>query len=117
MNSKAVMVFFQCSLEKVYRFASNPKKLPAWTSSFVLSIRNENGKWIAETKDSQFEIEFVPENEFGVLDHTVRLEIGLELYNPVQVIKNGEGSDIMFTLFQHEGMTDEQFEQDSFMVK
>lgn len=35
----------------------------------------------------------------------------------MRVVANGEGSELMFTLFQLPGMSDEQFGQDAGMVE
>lgn len=60
---------------------------------------------------------FVEFNPYGVLDHTVTLASGIRLENPMRVILNGTGSELLFTLFQHEGMSDEQFEADAALVQ
>ncbi len=60
---------------------------------------------------------FVEANSFGILDHTVTLPSGIKLTNPMRVIANDKGSELLFTLFQHKGMTDDQFLEDTSMVK
>ena len=60
---------------------------------------------------------FVESNAYGVLDHTVTFASGLMLTNPMRVISNGKGSELLFTLFQQEGMSDQQFEVDASLVQ
>jgi hypothetical protein len=60
---------------------------------------------------------FVETNKFGVLDHTVTFPSGLSLTNPMRVIANGKGSELLFTLFQHEGMSEKQFGEDAELVR
>ena len=48
-----------------------------------------------------------------VLDHTVTLPSGARLANPMRVISNGDGSEILFTLIQHQDMSDQQFQEDA----
>lgn len=62
-------------------------------------------------------IRFIPANKFGVLDHVVTLPDGQSILNPMRVVANGDGSEVMFTLFQISGMSDEQFANDSGMVE
>lgn len=40
-------------------------------------------------------------NDFGVLEHNVRLSsLGLEVYVPMRIVQNGiNGSEVIFTLF------------------
>jgi hypothetical protein len=70
-----------------------------------------------ETATDWMEIQFVPANEYGVLDHVVKLPDGQSIQNSMRVVPNGDGSEIMFTLFQLPEMTDEQFAKDARMVE
>ena len=56
---------------------------------------------------------FTPRNDFGVLDHDVTLPSGETVYNPVRVIRNGDGCELVFTLRQRPGMTDDDFRRDA----
>jgi hypothetical protein len=60
---------------------------------------------------------FVPPNELGVLDHHVELPDGQEVLNPMRVVPNGAGSEVIFTLFQRPGMSDEEFARDARTVE
>ena len=70
-----------------------------------------------ETAIGWMEIEFVPANEFRVLDHVVKLPDGQSIHNSMRVVANGTGSEIMFTLLQPPEMSDEQFAKDAAMVE
>lgn len=70
-----------------------------------------------ETATGWTEIQFVPANEFGVLDHIVKMPDGQSIQNSMRVVANGTGSEIMFTLLQLPQMTDEQFDIDAAMVE
>jgi hypothetical protein len=56
---------------------------------------------------------FVPRNEYGVLDHDVTLPAGDIIYNPMRVTRDGDGSEVVFTLRRLPGMSDEDFERDA----
>lgn len=117
MNSHTIT----CSINKapalVCEFASNPENLPQWIKSFCLSVRKSGDKWQMETPTGWVGIRFVPANEFGVLDHVVTLPDGQSILNPMRVVANGSVSEIIFTLFQLPGMSDEQFVKDAGMVE
>jgi ketosteroid isomerase-like protein len=98
--------------DRVYAFVLNAENMPKWMTSFVRSVRKNEGKWSAETAAGRMEFRFVPRNEFGVLDHWVRLPSGAEILNPMRVIPNGDGCEVMFTLFQLPETTDEAFAED-----
>jgi hypothetical protein len=61
--------------------------------------------WAAATR--------APRNDFGVLDHDVTLPTGETVHNPVRVIGDGDGCEVVFTLRQRSDMTDEDFERDA----
>jgi hypothetical protein len=52
----------------------------------------------------------------GVLDHDVAFPDGTVDHNPLRVLRNGSGSEVVFTLYQRHGMTDAEFERDAGMV-
>lgn len=62
-------------------------------------------------------IKFVERNELGVLNHYVTLSTGQRVLNPMRVIPNGYGSEVMFTLFRLPEMSDEKFAQDAKLVE
>lgn len=117
MNSRTITCSINCPLSDVYKFASNPENLPQWVQSFCLSFKNSGDEWQMETRTGWVGIRFVPANEFGVLDHVVTLPDGQPILNPMRVVANGVGSEVIFTLFQVSGMSDEQFANDSGMVE
>lgn len=117
LNSRTITCSINKPPAKVYEFASNPENLPLWIKSFCLSVRNSGDEWQMETPTGWVGIRFVRANEFGVLDHVVTLPDGQSILNPMRVVANGSGSEIMFTLFQLPGMSDEQFTKDASMVE
>ena len=70
-----------------------------------------------ETPTGWVGICFVPANEFRVLDHVVTLPDGQSILNPMRAVANGDGCELMFTLFQLPEMDDEQFVKDAEMVE
>jgi hypothetical protein len=117
MKSRTLSVQINRRPAAVYEFASNPRNLPQWVRSFCLSVKRSGGEWQMETPTGWVGIRFVSANEFGVLDHIVTLPDGQSILNPMRVVANGEGSEVMFTLFQLPGMSDEQCAKDAGMVE
>ena len=117
LNSRTITCSINRPPSEVYNFASNPENLPQWVRSFCLSVKKSGDDWLMETPTDFVRICFVPANEFGVLDHVVMLPDGQSILNPMRVVANGEGSEIMFMLFQLPEMTDEQFAKDARMVE
>ena len=99
--------------QEVYDFVANPANLPRWASGLGTSIKNVDGKWIANTQNGPIEIRFAPRNDLGVLDHYVTLPTGAVIYVPLRVIPNGSGSELTLTLFRQPDMTDQKFQEDA----
>jgi len=97
----------------VYTFTSVPENFPRWASGLGKSLKRVNGEWMAETPQGPRKVRFTERNEFGILDHYVSLEPGVELYIPMRVIPNGSGSELIFTLFRLPDMSEEQFAADA----
>ncbi|WP_329177414.1 SRPBCC family protein [Streptomyces sp. NBC_01477] len=99
--------------QEVYDYASNPANLPGWASGLAGDIDRVGGQWIAESPMGRVVVVFADRNEFGVLDHHVTLPSGETVYNPVRVIADGAGCEVLFTLRRQPGMSDEVFERDA----
>lgn len=113
MRSRTISVSIAASPQQVYEFAGNPANLPKWAPGFVKSIVNRDGTWVAETTMGKVTFNFAQRNSLGVLDHGVTLPSGETFSNPMRVVANGEGSEVLFTLFQQPAMTEAEFERDT----
>jgi hypothetical protein len=60
---------------------------------------------------------FAERNEYGVLDHEVTLPSGEVLYNPMRVVPDGSGCEVVFTIRRPANMSDEDFARDADAVK
>jgi hypothetical protein len=116
MRSRTISVFIAAPAARVYAYASNPENLPLWVPSFCKSVELVDGEWVVQSPQGRVVFDFAPRNNLGVLDHTVTLPSGVKFANPMRVIPNGDGSELLFTLFQHEGMSDQQFREDAELV-
>ncbi|MNT73643.1 hypothetical protein D3C72_2123730 [compost metagenome] len=58
-------------------------------------------------------VKFTPQNNFGVIDHEVTLPSGEVVHNPLRVLKNGKGSEVVFTLYRRPEVSDQEFEADA----
>jgi hypothetical protein len=100
--------------EEVYGFVVNGANLPQWASGLSGgSIKKTSDGWIAESPMGQITIQFAETNNFGVLDHDVTVPSGEVFDNPMRVIANNDGSEVVFTLYKRTGVSDEDFEKDA----
>jgi hypothetical protein len=98
---------------EVYDYASDPANLPQWAPGLGSSVEKVDGRWFVETSMGRVGFAFVPRNEYGILDHDVTLPSGEVIYNPMRVIADGSGCEVVFTLRRLPGMSDEDFTRDA----
>lgn len=106
-------ITIQRTPSEVYDFVSQPENFAKWASGLGKSLQKVGGEWIAETPDGQIKVKFSAPNTFGILDHWVSPAPDVEIYIPMRIIANGEGSELIFTLFRLNTMSDEKFEADA----
>ncbi|AEN10654.1 MULTISPECIES: SRPBCC family protein [unclassified Streptomyces] len=99
--------------EEVYAYASDPSHLPEWAAGLAGSVEETDGRWIADSPMGQVVVAFAPRNDFGVLDHDVTLPSGEKVHNPVRVIADTTGCEVVFTLRRRPEMSDEDFGRDA----
>jgi hypothetical protein len=51
-----------------------------------------------------------------VLDHDVTLPSGETVHNPMRVLANGDGSEVVFTLYRRPAVSDAEYEADAAAV-
>lgn len=110
-RAHTVSVAIAVDPQRAYAYAADPANLPEWAPGFVKSMVKEGDHWVAETTLGKALFRFAPANELGVLDHDVEIS-AQRFHNPMRVIPNGEGSEVLFTVLQLPGIADEQFKAD-----
>jgi len=115
-NVRHLSVTIARSPADVYAFAVEPSNLPTWASGLAAGIHQVDGAWVASSPMGDVHVVFAPRNELGVLDHDVTLPTGATVHNPVRVLPNATGSEVVFTLFQLPGVTDAKFADDARLV-
>ena len=119
--ARTLTVSIAASAAAVYAFMADPQQLPRWARGLgATPTPLVDGAWRIETPAGSMRVEFAPTNDFGVVDHVVgplgggtpRVDI------PLRVVSNGDdGSEVMLTLFQHSGMTNDQYATDALLVQ
>lgn len=102
----------------VYAFASQPENMPRWAAGLASGLSREGEDWIGDGGPiGKMRVRFSPENDFGVIDHTVTLEASMSFENALRVVPNGDGAEIMFTLLRQPGTDDQAFEADAATIQ
>lgn len=99
---------------EVYEFVVEPRNLPSWAAGLAEgAVEQVDGQWIAESPMGRVAVAFAPANPFGVADHDVTLPTGEVVANPVRIIPNADGCDVVFTVHRRAGTTAEDFAADA----
>ncbi len=120
MESRHESIWIDIAPETVYEFAADPLTWPRWAAGLAAGgLRQTADGWVADSPMGQVTVEFSPPNEFGVLDHVVRLPNGEAVYNPMRVVPGGVGAsgcEVVFSVRRRAGMTDAEFDADAAAV-
>ena len=116
-TSRHLDVLIERPWRAVYEFASDPRNLPRWAAGLAGSdVQREVTQWSMNSPMGRVLVSFVPENEFGVLDHTVTLPTGESVLNPLRVLPlDGQRCEVVFTL-RRGTMSDAEFADDAAAV-
>lgn len=116
-HAETISVSIQKPFDKVYSYLAIPENYPQWASGLAKGLKKWGHIYMAETNDGMMKVKFSEKNDFGIADHFVYPSTEIEIYIPLRVIKNSEGSEVLLTLFQEPGMTDETFAADAEWVR
>ena len=113
LESTHVSTTIERRADEVYAYASDPRNLSSWAAGLAQAdVELVDGAWVAESPMGRVTIEFAPPNPFGVLDHDVTLPSGEVVRNPMRVIPNAEGCDVVFTVHRRAGVSAADFAAD-----
>ena len=119
-TSRHVSVWIEAAPEAVYEFVADLGEWGRWAAGLAEGgLRQTADGWVADSPMGKVTVELAPPNEFGVLDHVVRLPSGEAVYNPMRVIPGGIGEprcEVVFTARRRAGMTDAEFDADAAAV-
>jgi hypothetical protein len=115
LESRTISISIARDWKDVYEAVWRPQDFTRWASGPSQSRleRDEAEWWKTEGPECPIRIRFSNHNAFGVMDHYVDLGTGAEIYVPMRIVANGEGAEVLFTLFRQPGMSDEKFAADA----
>ena len=100
----------------VARYVADPRNLPQWAGAFCKSVQPDGDGWRIQTDEGEFGLRFQAAVDYGILDHVIEISDDLQVYVPMRVVPNGEGSEVLFTLFRQPAMTEQRWQTDLSMV-
>lgn len=112
-ESVHVGVSIERSADEVYAYVIDPTNLSAWAVGLAASpLRQVAGEWVADSPLGRVVVAFVAPNDLGVADHDVTLPSGETVTNPMRIVANGNGCDVVFSVRRRPEMSDADFAAD-----
>jgi hypothetical protein len=114
LQARIIHVTIEAPWQEVYGFASQPENMGSWASGLAAGLTRAGEDWVGDGGPiGKVRVRFAPVNDFGIIDHTVIMEDGTSVANPLRVVANGDGAEVMFTLLRRSDMDDQAFEADA----
>ncbi|WP_440410934.1 SRPBCC family protein [Neorhizobium petrolearium] len=118
MPARIIHIGIERPWQEVYAFAARPENMPLWASGLSSGLTREGEDWIGDGGPiGKVRVRFAPQNPFGIIDHVVSMDNGLVVENPLRVVANGDGAEVMFTLLQRPDLDDAAFEADAAHIR
>ena len=117
LEAHHISITINRAFAEVNDFVSQPANFEQWAAGLGQGFKQVNGaEWVFGTGDNLAKIRFTEKNPFGVVDHYVYPQPDVEIYVPMRVVANEDGSEVIFTLFRRPEMTDQELAGDSAAV-
>jgi hypothetical protein len=113
MKTKQLSISIRVNAKEAYKRLWRPESFPKWASGLAGSLEKTRSEWIAQTPEGPAKVRFSERNALGVLDHWVYPPGGGEIYIPLRIIANGDGCELILTLFRQPGMSAAKFAADA----
>lgn len=114
MPARIVHVSIARPWTEVYAFAADPQAMRLWASGLASELVPDGDCWVGDGGPiGRVRVRFAPANRFGILDHTVTMEDGREVANPMRVVPNGDGAEVLFVLLRRPDQDEAAFEGDA----
>ncbi len=100
----------------LYERIWQPEFFPEWAAGLSEShLRKDGEDWLADGADGTIRIHFTLHNDFGVMDHWVHVGETV-VHVPLRVVANGDGAEVMLTLYRQPGMSEDDYSSDIKLV-
>lgn len=117
LSARTIGISIERNWQDVYDFMHRPLNFAKWAFGLASDLHQEDGVWLGNTSEGLVAVRFSDRNAYGTLDHWVTPQGEREIAIPLRVIQNGDGAEVMLTLFRQPEMTDELFARDAEWVE
>ncbi len=111
LKSKTLTVSVDRHPATLLEWLATPENLPLWHGVFCRSIQRAPSGWIASSRRGPIPIRFLRDDRSGLLDLVLRENAGEDLTLAMRVLPNGSGSEVVFTIIQSPGLSDQAYQE------
>jgi hypothetical protein len=117
--SMVIKVAIERPFDEVYELLADPLYFGKWAVTPDTEMEAlDNGDWLVELPRGQSLIRFTPPNAYGILDYEVfPLGESHGSVNPVRLVRNDEGCELVLIWYQRDGMSEDKFRSDAQWVE
>jgi hypothetical protein len=115
-DARHVTITIARNAAEAYAFLAVPDNFLKWASGLASSMRKVAGEWVIENPEGPAKVRFSELNTYGVLDHWVTLASGEAVHIPFRLLPNGDGCELVLTVFRRPGRSDAEFAADASWV-
>ncbi len=113
LDSQTIGISIDRDWQDLYEAIWWPEVFAQWATGLSRGPLVKSGKvWTAEGPEGLVKIRFTDHNAFGIMDHTVDLGPGTQIYVPLRIIANGGGATVLCTLFRQVAKSDAAFAEE-----
>jgi len=97
----------------LYETIWKPEFFPKWAS--VLSqgpLEPDGNSWKGRGPQGPVKVRFTEHNPFCIMDHYIDSGYSKEIFVPMRIVANEEGSQVLITVFRQPLVSDEKFAQE-----
>src|SRR5262245_50356660 len=111
MRSDTQTITIEATPKDVVAFLGEGDNLPRWAIGFAKEVQRDGDKWLVRTGQGEVPTQIHTDAITGTVDYCMEPAPGAEAVAHVRVLPNGHHSEVVFTQFQQQGVSDEVFEQ------
>ncbi len=114
-KSRTLSIQIRRPIEEIYIYLANPANLSGWTMVEGGRPAPEAGAlvWTFTGPRGSAQVHFTPPNAHFILDYDVRMDGRIVQAGYVRLIRNGDGTELVHTSIQQEGIADAVFDSEA----
>lgn len=118
LSSHTLSLAIQRNWVDLYETIWKPEFFPKWASGLSQGPLEQDGdSWRGRGPQGPVKVRFTEHNPFCIMDHYIDSGYSKEIFVPMRIVANEEGSQVLITVFRQPLLSDDKFAQELEWVK